>query len=251
MTLPDRGYNVGATLNDFTNYPARINVFDFTFTPYAGATLPQAPTSQNQFALSYNAGASFLLKDFNGNTTTGEDPSTGTVVLNGYTLPQVAAGREGAGKISIDAEALLYRRDGSFYVGDEYSGGLYYFDSTGKMAGFIAPPSAVLPRTNGALNYTGFAEPTTGRRNNQGMEGAALTPDGKTLIGVVQSATVQDSISADQSTRLNTRCWSMTCRPTQRRPRRPPITSCNCRRLTVTASMAPPTAPPRRVKSSR
>jgi hypothetical protein len=40
--LPDRGYNSGSI---FSNYAARLNSFDFTFTPYTGTT----PTAlQNQ-----------------------------------------------------------------------------------------------------------------------------------------------------------------------------------------------------------
>ena len=32
-------------------------------------------------------------------------------------------------------------------------------------------------------------DPDTGRQNNQGLEGMAMTPDGKFLIAVLQSAT--------------------------------------------------------------
>lgn len=200
-TLPDRGYNDA----DFSNYAARINVFNLSFTPYSGSTLPQDARSQNQVTLTYSAARSFFLTDFNGNKTTGEDPQNGTIIQNGYTLPVVPNGLEGAGKVSIDAEALTFASDGSFYVADEYSAGIYHFNSQGKMIGFIAPPAAILPKSSGNVNYTGLAEPTTsGRRNNQGMEAASITPDGNKLFTVLQSATVQDSTSSQQ-TRLNTR----------------------------------------------
>ena len=33
---------------------------------------------------------------------------------------------------------------------------------------------------------------TSGRTDNKGMEGLAITPDGKTLVGILQAPTVQD-----------------------------------------------------------
>ncbi len=201
-TLPDRGYNDVF----FSNYRARISAFNLAFTPHTGGTLPQEIASQNQVTLTYNAGRSFFLNDFNNAPTTGEDPGAGTVTQNGNVLPAVPAGREGAGRVSIDAEALAFRRDGTFYVGDEYTGGIYHYDATGKMIGFLAPPPAIAPRSAGVTNFNSIAQPTTsGRRNNQGMESLSLAPDGKTLFGVLQSSTVQDSIAADQSTRKFTR----------------------------------------------
>jgi uncharacterized protein YhjY with autotransporter beta-barrel domain len=216
-TLPDRGYND----TSYSNYNGRISAFNLNFTPYIGsASLPASTTSQNQLTLNYNASKSFLLKDFNGNPTTGEDPGASTTLQNGYVLPMVAAGLEGAGRIAIDAEALVMRRDGTFYVGDEYTGGIYHFDATGKMIGFIAPPNSILPRTNGTINYNSLADASTGRRNNQGMESVSLTADGKYLFGVMQSATVQDSLASNQATRLNTRVlmWDVSNNATPTNP---------------------------------
>ncbi len=216
-TLPDRGYNDVF----FSNYKGRISAFDLNFTPYTGsAALGASTTSQNQLKLNYNASKSFLLKDFNGNPTTGEDPGSSTTIQNNYVLPMVGAGLEGAGRVSIDAEALVMRRDGTFYVGDEYTGGIYHFDANGKMIGFIAPPPSILPKTNGSINYNSLADSSVGRRNNQGMESVSLTADGKYLFGVLQSATVQDSLSSNQATRLNTRVlmWDVSKNPTPTNP---------------------------------
>jgi hypothetical protein len=48
------------------------------------------------------------------------------------------------------------------------------------------------------------ANPDAGRQNNQGFEGMALTPDGKSLVAVLQSATRQDGGDA-APTRRHTR----------------------------------------------
>ncbi len=201
-TLPDRGYNDVF----FSNYRSRISAFNLAFTPYTGATLPQDVASQNQVILTYNASRSFFLNDFNNAPTTGEDPGAGTVTQNGFVLPVVPAGREGAGRVSLDAEALAFRRDGTFYIGDEYTGGIYHYNATGRMIGYLAPPPAIAPVTAGVTNFNSLAQPTTsGRRNNQGMESLSLSPDGRTLFGVLQSSTVQDSTAANQATRKFTR----------------------------------------------
>ncbi|MFZ4767957.1 MAG: esterase-like activity of phytase family protein, partial [Roseimicrobium sp.] len=47
--------------------------------------------------------------------------------------------------------------------------------------------------------------PTNGRRNNQGLEGLAVSPDGSRLLALMQSALVQDGAAAQ--TRHNTRLF--------------------------------------------
>ncbi len=203
--LPDRGPNgVGAVT--FSDYAARLNTFSMSFTPYTGtANLPVATSSQNQLTLTQTGG--FFLRDFNGNVTTGFDPGTGSasvITQNGIQLPGQSVGAA-AGKISLDAEGVRFLRDKSFYVSDEYGDNVYYFDATGRLQGVIRPPAALLPRdTTGQLSYSSLVDPATGRRPNQGLEGLAITPDGKKLVTLAQSATIQDS-TGSQQTRLNTR----------------------------------------------
>ncbi|MFA5120835.1 esterase-like activity of phytase family protein [Zavarzinia sp.] len=196
-TLPDRGYN---TDSYYSNYQGRLVQFDLSFTPYSGADLPAATTSQSQISLT-PTGSGIALTDFNGTATTGFDPGTGTITENGYLLPYSTA----AGRVPLDAEALAFLPDGSFYVGDEYSGGVYLFDASGKMKGFIAPVAALVPMTDGVVDYNSTSAPDTGRRNNQGIEAVSITPDGKKLVEILQSATLQDSDTSDQSDRTNTR----------------------------------------------
>ena len=62
----------------------------------------------------------------------------------------------------------------------------------------------MLPRTAGAINFNSTTPGQTGRRNNQGLEAMALTPDNKKLVTIQQSATVQDTNGANQQTRNNT-----------------------------------------------
>ncbi|MES2271857.1 MAG: esterase-like activity of phytase family protein [Pseudomonadota bacterium] len=197
-TLPDRGPFDGAI-----DYRNRVHTHDIAFTPLNGtAILPQLPSSQSQLSITPTGG--FTLKDTDGIEMTGRDPGAKTVTRAGIVYPSATDGTA-AGHISLDAEAIAFRPDGTFYVSDEYAAGLYYFDATGKQIGAIQTVPALLPRTNGAINFNSTTPGQTGRRNNQGLEAMAITPDNKKLVTILQSATVQDTNGANQQTRSNTR----------------------------------------------
>lgn len=202
-TLPDRGPNDVGTVVGTMNYRNRINRFTIRFKPYAGsADLPQATRSQNQLTL-IPAGGLFLT-DATGVPMTGMDPGSNVVIRDGVPLPVVANG-EAAGRISLDSEGLAYARDGSIYVSDEYAAAIYHFDAKGRMTGVIPTVPAILPHTDGRIDFNSAKPGDSGRRNNQGLEALAITPDGKRLVTILQSATVQDTDGRAQQTRNVTR----------------------------------------------
>ncbi|MFI5179083.1 MAG: esterase-like activity of phytase family protein, partial [Vicinamibacterales bacterium] len=58
----------------------------------------------------------------------------------------------------------------------------------------IVPPPALQPHAPaGTLNFSSAATPVNGRRNNQGLEGVALSPSGTRLFALLQSAPIQDA----------------------------------------------------------
>ena len=199
FTLPDRGPFDGAI-----DYRNRVHTESILFRPLTGAAaLPQTPASQSQMIITPTGG--FLLRDANGVEMTGRDPGASTVTRGGIVYPLATAGTA-AGRISLDAEGLAFRPDGSFYVSDEYAAGLYYFDATGRQIGAIQTVPALLPRNAaGVIDFNSTTPGVSGRRNNQGLEAMAITPDNKRLVTILQSATVQDTAGAAQQTRNNTR----------------------------------------------
>ena len=207
FALPDRGPNgVGPIGTGGSDFPARYSQYAITFTPYTGTTsLPVSTASQNQ--VQFTAQGGLLFKDFTGKVTTGYDPGTGAasiVTQNGTQFPGLTSG-PATGKITMDSESIRFMQDGTFYVGDEYGANVYYFDAAGNMKGAILPPPALIPRdATGQITYSSNVNPVTGRRPNQGIEGFAVTPDGKRLVTLLQSATIQDSTGSAQ-TRTNTR----------------------------------------------
>jgi len=203
IALPDRGYNDANVNPPFSDYAGRLLRFQMGFSPYTGANLPASTSSQNQVSLTPDGGV--VLRDNRGLTFTGYDPGASTMTVFGRQVGTPAAGVPGAGRIALDAEAITFKLDRSFYVSDEYGPSIFYFDAAGNLKGSVGVPSALLPRTAGALNFNSVNPPTTGRRNNQGFEALGLTPDGNKLVAILQSATVQDTNGSNQQTRNNTR----------------------------------------------
>jgi hypothetical protein len=96
-----------------------------------------------------------------------------------------------------DSEGLVAMPDGTFWVSDEYGPFITHFDKNGKEIERLSPWGA---DTGGGLG-NGHNVDTKHplpielrlRTKNKGMEGLTLTPDGKTLVGIMQSAlTVPD-----------------------------------------------------------
>lgn len=203
--LPDRGHGDGTS-----NYSARLHEVDFTFTPYYGPSLPVQP--QNQVVPTYVTSTKFTYQD--GATvkfTTGLNP-TGTSTLFGQTVGTIttANGPGGAQEslLSFDAEAVHLFGDGSGYVSDEYGTYIARFDATKKITGLTQLPGAARPHRPAATpNFDSVTAPTNGRRNNQGLEGMSVTPDGTRLFAMLQSATVQDTNGSNQQTRNNARLF--------------------------------------------
>lgn len=202
--LPDRGYNSG---DIFSNYAARVHEVPFTFTPYYGNT----PVGQTQIVPTYASTTKFTYLD--GATvkfTTGLNP-TGNSTLFGQSVGTVTAANGPGGAqetlLSFDAEALHLFDDGSGFVSDEYGTYIARFNSSKQITGITQLPASARPcRPAGTLNFDSINPPTTGRRNNQGLEGMSVSPDNTRLFALMQSALVQDTGAGTQG-RYNTRLY--------------------------------------------
>jgi hypothetical protein len=204
--LPDRGYNVTGT----TDYRPRLNTIDIQMTPTAPGATP--PSGKEQSGVVATLAKAMLLKDDKGADMTGLDPSAGVRPASA-TLPELPQASNG--KIALDDEAIVRLADGSMLISDEYGPNVYHFSKDGQLVSATQPPAALIPMRNGKPNFASNnpgpgesapepKDPQTGRQNNQGLEGMAMTPDGKTLITVLQSATRQDGGDSG-ATRQNTR----------------------------------------------
>ncbi|GAB3396492.1 hypothetical protein GCM10027568_30690 [Humibacter soli] len=108
----------------------------------------------------------------NGQADTGETIED----INGNVLPKSPNG--------YDSEGLVALPDGTFWVSDEYGPFITHFDKNGRQIGRLSPFDGSLPAE--------LAQ----RVPNKGMEGLTITPDGSTLVGIMQSALQTPDLTA-------------------------------------------------------
>ena len=95
----------------------------------------------------------------------------------------------------LDPEGVRVSKDGkSIFVSDEYGPYVYQIDrATGQRIRSYALPANLAVTHLSALGDTEISGNTVGRVANKGMEGLAITPDGKTLVGIMQAPLEQDA----------------------------------------------------------
>jgi hypothetical protein len=191
-TVADRGLGDGSC-----DYRPRLQTFSISIRPHYGP----GPASQNQIL--FRNIATLLLTD-QGKHFTGSDAND--LAFQDY--PRCSPDSPGHGRRCLDPEGLARTPDGGFFVSDEYGPFLYRFDRQGRLQYHWRPPAALLPRRghypNAILAFTSTNTPASGRRQNRGLEGLTLSPDGRRLVAMMQSPLVQDGAASDpgRGTRL-------------------------------------------------
>ncbi len=208
VATPDRGPNAVAynsLVDDTTSYIARFQTLNLTLTANTSGlglafnltpVLQQTTLLSSPTALVYGTGAL--------GTGTGNTLGSGVPALNDATH-QYFTGRSdnfdptkssaNTANARLDPEAVRVSRDGkSVFVSDEYGPYVYQFDraSGQRIDSFALPAKFAISNlsSQGALEISGN---TSGRVANKGMEGLAISADGKTLVGVMQAPLEQDA----------------------------------------------------------
>lgn len=204
IATPDRGPNATAynpLVDDTTSYIDRFHTINFSLTQNntgSGLAYNLTPTLAKTTLLSsaspltYGAGVAYGLP--NGapalNATNNTNYFTGR--SDGFN-PSLSSGNTSNAR--FDPEGVRVSNDGkSVFISDEYGPYVNQFDrASGQLIKSFALPGnlavAVLGTTTAA---EGIAVNTSGRTANKGMEGLAITPDGKTLVGIMQAPLLQD-----------------------------------------------------------
>ncbi|WP_426277087.1 esterase-like activity of phytase family protein [Chryseobacterium sp. S-02] len=86
----------------------------------------------------------------------------------------------GTDNYGLDSESIVAAKDGTFWISDEYGPHIVHYSADGVELERISPIGV----NTGARKLPAvFAK----RRPNRGMEGMCMTPDGKMLVGTMQS----------------------------------------------------------------
>ncbi len=200
LNVPDRGPNAvayDASIDDTTAYIGRFHTVQMALTPNPGPglrylltpTLTKTTLLSSTDSLHYGTGSSQSLMDvLDLNATNGVNYFTGR--SDGY-----GSGDSGNPLNSrLDPEAIRVSNDGeSIFISDEYGPDVYQFDrATGRRIRSFALPSGFYVANESPVGADEISGNTSGRVSNKGMEGLAITPDGATLVGFMQSALIQD-----------------------------------------------------------
>jgi hypothetical protein len=203
LALPDRGPNAmpyNSAIDDTASYINRFHSISMDLQPSASATgLPFTLTPRLlSTTLLWSFTPLFYGNGSNYGVPSGRPPFD-NLRLHYFTgrsddfNPDRSSGDPNDAR--FDTEGIRLSNDGlSVFISDEYGPYVYQFNRlTGMRVRSFRFPSLfyvtnVQPVGNDEINGN-----TSGRTANKGMEGLAITPDGRTLVGIMQAALIQDN----------------------------------------------------------
>ncbi|MEH2192027.1 MAG: esterase-like activity of phytase family protein [Nostoc sp.] len=212
IAIPDRGPNAlsyNSAVSDTASYINRFqtikvklsrsnfgSALPFTLTPY----LVDTTLLFSNEPLYYGNGAELglgsgvpALNTKNKNYFTGRSDNFNPTQISTY--PNNAR---------FDPEGVRVSNNGKdIFISDEYGPYVYQFNrNTGKRIRVFNLPSKFAVSNLSPVGDTEISDNTSGRVANKGMEGLAITPNGKTLIGILQSPLLQDGGTNGAYTRI-------------------------------------------------
>lgn len=209
--VPDRGPNAvsyNASLDDTVSFISRLQTIKMNLqvNKEAGLPLVIAPTLEattpfySRTPLVYGSGSGLGVGSGAPQRNTADK-----YYFTGRSDNYDPARNSGDGRDArFDPESVRVSPDGVFvYVSDEYGPYIYQFlRATGERVRTFKVPSDLYVANPRPTGDGEVANNNAGRVPNKGMEGLALTPNGRTLVGVLQASTIQDAAEGGDAAKL-------------------------------------------------
>ncbi len=211
LALPDRGPNAvsfDSAVDDTVSYINRFHTVRMHLQTSPGATLPFTVSPQLISTTLLSSITPLVYGSGDGLGVGPGAPPQNWWLLHYFTGrsdnfdPDRTSGNPANAR--LDPESIRVSNDGlSVFISDEYGPYVYEFARFGgfRLRSFRLPDkfsvSTLSPQ--GAVE---IANNSAGRVANKGMEGLAITPDGSTLVGIMQNALIQDAAEGGSATSL-------------------------------------------------
>jgi hypothetical protein len=200
LALPDRGPNAtqyNSAVDNTTSYIPRFQTFSLSLAPnpsYDSLTVGSMPyilspfltgttllSSKTRLVYALDGAPLLNKKDkfyFSGRSDNFDATQSSTNPRDGR----------------LDPEGIRLSNNGkSVFITDEYGPYVYQFDrNSGKRLKVFKLPAYYAATKPAAAEAIEIPNNTVGRISNKGMEALAITPNGKTLVGVMQQNLAQD-----------------------------------------------------------
>jgi hypothetical protein len=211
LALPDRGPNALSfddLIDDTASYIPRFHTITMDLQPNQGTGLPYTLTPKLQ-----RTTLLFSLTPLVYGSGEGLGVGSGVPPQNNFFQhffsgrsdnfdPKQNSGKQRDGR--LDPEGIRLSNDGfSVFISDEYGPYVYQFDRlTGVRLRSYKLPDYFYVSNLSPVGQTEIDGNLSGRVANKGMEGLAITPDGRTLVGIMQNALLQDAADGGDAKNL-------------------------------------------------
>lgn len=205
VALPDRGPNAlpyDSSVDDTASYIPRFHTLSLSLAPSpAGSALPYVLSAHllnttlmsSPDPLSYGSHVPAINSIDSKNYFSGRSDNFDPALASNNPL-----------NARLDPEGIrVSRLQHSVFVSDEYGPYIYQFDRrSGRRINSFALPAKLAVANQSAQGAVEIATNSSGRVTNKGMEGLAISPDGRYLFGAMQSPLIQDGGTNAPYTRI-------------------------------------------------
>jgi hypothetical protein len=211
LAVPDRGPNAvsfDSLVDDTVSYIPRFHTLKMNLQPNGGQGLPftLTPTLDATTLLSSSSPLVYGSGDGLGVGPGAPAPNTPSRnYFSGRSDNFSSSQNSGYPKDArLDCEGIRLSSDGKrIYISDEYGPYIHEFDrESGQRIRSFKLPDHLFVSTLSSMGAVEIGNNTSGRVANKGMEGLAITPDGNTLVGIMQNALIQDAAQGGSATGL-------------------------------------------------